>query len=56
MQKYDDYIYIIRYLMYTELHVSSMQMYFILNSITLNMCTVTFYFTFFFSRQGYFTF
>lgn len=32
--------------MYIELYVSSMQMYFILNSITLNMCTVI-YFTFF---------
>lgn len=57
MQKYDVTIYI---LMYIELYVSSMQMYFILNSITLNMCTVTFYFTFFlffvFSVQGYFTF
>lgn len=41
------WLYIIRYLMYIELYVSSMQMYFILNSITLNMCTVTFYFTFF---------
>lgn len=57
MQKYDDYIYKTRYLMYIELYVLSMQMYFILNSITLNMCTVI-YFTFFFvfSRQGYFTF